>query len=205
MIIETKFSLGDVVWAAQTKTTTDTFDCPDCMGAKTWKAVSPAGGEYEFKCPRCSANYGPQHPLSLRYTKFEGYTQRLTIGQVRGAVGGEVREPIEYMCRETGVGSGALWKEDRLFATQAEAQAEADRLAEESNAGGVPWVKKQYDEQLALCDYELGEARSEEARKELRRARYAVDDLVTDMEDAVDLAEAKDAVERFQKRLRSGE
>ena len=53
MIIQTKFSIGDVVYFADTIIETKMHDCPDCLGTRKWKAISPAETEYTFDCPRC--------------------------------------------------------------------------------------------------------------------------------------------------------
>lgn len=195
MIIETKYSIGDVVWLATTRTETKRMPCPDCNGTKKWKATSPAGAEYEFNCPRCSARHGPNHPLTLDYTQFTGSTQRLTVGQVRTSTGDE---GATYMCCETGVGSGSIYYERDLFLTKEEAQAAADAKAAVQNDGAVPWVKKQYDEVLALCDYELTEARSKQARDGLRDLQYKVGYFLDDLEDAVAPSEVKELVKKFR-------
>jgi hypothetical protein len=104
----------------------------------------------------------------------------------------------EYMCRETGVGSGSVYREGRLFATQEEAQVAADELAALSNAGEVPWVKKQYDETLEVCEYQLRDARSEEARKEKSALQWKVHDLLNSIEAAESVAEVVALVEEFR-------
>lgn len=38
MLIETKFSIGDVVYYATTTTETKEHECPDCLGTRKWKA-----------------------------------------------------------------------------------------------------------------------------------------------------------------------
>lgn len=196
MIIETKYSIGDTVWFAYTRTETKRMPCPDCNDTKKWRAYSPAGGNFEFACPRCSARYGPNHPLTLNYTQFVGETQCLTVGEVRATTRAD--EGATYMCRETGIGSGSVYSEDRLFLTKEEAQIAADLLAKQSNDGGVPWIKKQYDEVLALCDYELSEARSKKARDDLHDLEFKVSDLLSDIEFASNKEEVDKLVLAFR-------
>lgn len=67
-----------------------------------------------------------------------------TIGQVRAQItnvvpddmfdnvghyaAGNTTSIIEYMCYETGVGTGRVWKEESLWETEEAAQDECDRL-----------------------------------------------------------------------------
>lgn len=127
-VIETKFSVGDTVWHASTATEKKQHPCPDCLDSREWKAISPAGDEFNFRCPRCSANYVARDELSLAYTASVPAVRKLTIGSVRydsHDTWGEGKSPASYMCEETGVGGGSVYNEDRLFATEAEAQVAA--------------------------------------------------------------------------------
>jgi hypothetical protein len=49
--------------------------------------------------------------------------QQLTVGQVRIQAGYEPE--TRYMCEETGVGSGTVWREENLFLTMIEAELDA--------------------------------------------------------------------------------
>jgi hypothetical protein len=196
--ITTKFSIGDVVYAAEVATERRQRPCPDCLGTRKWKAASPAGEEYEFGCPRCSTGYMSNDALSLDYTVHVPNVQVLTIGQVR-VVNGEDAE-TGYMCRETGVGSGQVWREDVLFATREEATAAAEVTAKARDLS-VSWVKKLFDKTLGICDYQLSNA----AKKAADDARYAFDArvqmLFEDLRDAQDNAEVLDAIDRYRTRV----
>lgn len=172
-VIETKYSIGDVVFFATTQTERRQHPCPDCLGTKKWKATSPAGGEYEFDCPRCRSGYHADHDLSLDYTIFAPVTSRLTIGSVRT----DSADKNSYMCRETGVGSGSVYDEARLFSTETEAHAAAQALADAANAGDVSWVADQYNKTLEVCDYQLNDGREHLERERARRLEWRVGDL----------------------------
>lgn len=197
MIIETKFSIGDVVYFATTTTERKTHECPDCLGTRKWKAISPAGTEYTFDCPRCTSSYQSEHRLSLNYTQFTPATRKLTIGSVKTNNEGSVNEN-EYMCLETGVGSGSVYDEVRLFATEEEAMVVAKLLADEANSGGVSWVKEQYDRTLEIKDYQLADGRDHLEKKDLLSLQYKFRDLLHDIENCNNLDEVKNVVEEAQ-------
>lgn len=194
MIIETKFSIGDVVYFATTTTEVKQHDCPDCLGTRKWKAVSPAGLEYEFPCPRCTGHYRSERRLTLQYTQFAPAVRPLTIGSVQANTYAD--DGNRYMAQETGVGSGSLYYERDLFATEAEALQAATLKAAEANAGGVPWVKQQYDATLEVCDYQLADGRAHLEKKDLTVLCWRFDDLLNDLEACESMAELKELIER---------
>lgn len=154
--IETKFSIGDLVYKAWTTTVSKQHPCPDCNGSRKWKAVSPAGGEYEFTCPRCTTRFQSDRDLSLTYSEFAPSVHKLTIGSVRTDTSSTDR-PVEYMCRETGIGSGTIHSEADLFPTEEEAMRAAEMKAKLQNTT-TEWVVKQYDKSIELSDYQLENA-----------------------------------------------
>jgi hypothetical protein len=193
-VIETKFSIGDVVYFASTKTERKQHPCPDCLGTKKWKAISPAGSEYQFDCPRCSASYRADHDLSLDYTIFAPTARRLTIGSVRtDSAGG-----TQYMCLETGVGSGSLFDEDRLFSAEDEALKHAQALADNANNGGVPWVAEQYNKTLEVNDYQLSDGREHLEATRARRLSYKLGELQDDISSCQSMDDVKRLVESFK-------
>ena len=150
--LKTKFSIGETVHFAGTHTVQKRHSCPDCMGSRKWLAESPAGGKYEFSCPRCSERYLAEQSLSLAYSQFDPYSRQLTIGSVRVDTADD--RPIAYMCVETLAGSGSIYREDDLFASEDEAMKAAKIKADLQNAE-TPWVVKQFDKALSLSDYQL--------------------------------------------------
>lgn len=169
--IETKFSIGDVVYKAWTTTVSKQHPCPDCKGSRKWKAVSPAGGEYEFPCPRCAARFMSNRDLSLDYSEFAPSVHKLTIGSVRVDTSSQDR-PVEYMCRETGIGSGTIHDQADLFPTEEEAMRAAELKAKAQNST-TEWVVKQYDKSLSLSDYEIENAALKSAKDQ--KIRHSVD------------------------------
>ena len=158
-VIETKYGIGDKVWFANLTTQTFEHPCPDCLGSKTWVAESPAGAKFEVPCPRCSTSYQANHKLSLRYSKFVPSVSQLTIGSIRANTEiGAHDSGNSYMCNETGVGSGQVYREDNLFETREQATLSAQAQADIKNADQTGWVAQQYDETATFCDYELRDA-----------------------------------------------
>lgn len=194
-IIETKFSIGDVVYRAGITTVTKKHPCPDCGGTKTWKAVSPAGGEYEFACPRCTSNFMHNDDLSLSYSCYEPSISRLTIGSIRVDTSSDRRN--EYMCVETGIGSGSIYAEGDLFHTEEEATTVAKLKAADADKS-VEWVAKRFNRTLQLSDYQLTNA-EREANKALHSKRMSmIRGFFDNLEWSDDVDAMRKAVEEFR-------
>ncbi len=139
MKIETKYSINDRVWKITTRPKKTWIPCPSCGGT----------GKVELKdgihaCPTCYGNKGKHEYGS---TQWETCAEQITIGLVRASVKnikktgmfdnigeyaeGENTYSVEYMCYETGIGSGTIHYEGTLWPTPEEAQAECDRLNSE--------------------------------------------------------------------------
>ena len=134
MQINTKFDLGQQVYNILLKKTEVWITCTACNARGQ---ICLADGE-KIACPKC---YGRKGQTDYRDDKWhcEG---PLTVGQVRveitnspGMHGGErfdnykAQEGREesYMCVETGVGSGAIYYTDTLYASAEEAIAECEK------------------------------------------------------------------------------
>lgn len=192
-IIETKYDIGDKVWFASTTTERRQHPCPDCKGTKQWKATSPAGEEYDFACPRCSASYNGKHEMSLTYSAYTTSVRQLTIGSIRhDTYKGGCSPGTEYMCVETGVGGGNVYKESQLFDTKEGAETAAALMAAEQN-NTVEWVVKAYNQSLEVSDYQLSNAGlkiAERVQSEARSLLWNLNDLFGQINEADD----KDAI-----------
>lgn len=192
MIIETKYSIGDKVWFASTTTERRQHPCPDCKGTKQWKATSPAGEEYDFACPRCSASYNGKHEMSLTYSAYTTSVRQLTIGSIRHDTYDGWDNGTRYMCDETGVGGGSVYNESDLFPTKEEAEAVATLKAAKQNET-VEYVVKAYNQSLEVSDYQLSNAGlkiAERAQSEARSLLWNLNDLFS----LIDEADDKDAI-----------
>jgi hypothetical protein len=140
MKLTTQLDLGQKVWDIENKSSFSWEQCPTCEG--TYK-VRIKGKEY--KCPNQDCFNGRIKEQSDPQWKIAG---TLTIGlircEVRDSPGMETElnasnyqpqkgRQEEYMCVETGIGSGSIHKLGKhIFASEEEAQAECDRLNSES-------------------------------------------------------------------------
>lgn len=151
--INTKYSVGDKVYLADTHGKVEKAPCPDCLGAKKWDLVSPAGVEYKIDCPRCSGQYQSEKAHSLDFTNYVPYVTKLTIGSVRVDTNDD--NSITYMCVETGVGGGRVYNENQLFETEEEALVEATAKAAGRNLEPKAFTTMRRDWVFKLCDFQL--------------------------------------------------
>ena len=132
-----KFKIGQVVYLATTDRTIKKLACPDCLGSKVWIAKSPAGLEVELPCPRCQRGYfsSDTNMPSLDYPVVVPVVRALTIGSITAKTHPyNDREAVEYMCCETGIGSGSIYYEWRLHETAEAAKAASEFLASEAQS-----------------------------------------------------------------------
>jgi hypothetical protein len=190
--ITTKYGVGDVVWHAGQTTTQQSHPCPDCLGSREWIATSPAGGKFPVSCPRCSTSYQANHKLSIKYAQWTPTTNRRTIGSVRADTYSD--RGAEYMCHETGVGSGSIYYEKDLFETQEAALAAALARCAVSNADQTGWVAKQFEGTAEFCDYQLKDAAIGAVESQVRELGIRIRCLLEDIEDAETIGEVRDAV-----------
>lgn len=186
--IKTKWAVGDVVYAASTDRKTEKLPCPDCKGSRKWKAVSPAGAEHEFNCPRCSTSYMSNNDLRLAYNVATPRVRKLTIGSIEYrsvGIGGGPPE-TRYMCKETGIGSGSVYGDDDLFATEERALARAVTLAHQQDESNIK-NDKYWHGRLEISDYQLGDAQAEAAKRDLRRFSDKVREAAYEISSAIDM------------------
>lgn len=201
-IIETKYSVGDIVFYAGTDTTRKQHPCPDCKGEGKWKALSPAGSEFTFSCPRCAARYNGMCDMNLTYTAHVPTVRRLTIGSVQyNTHAGSFDHGARYMCVETGVGGGSVYNEDRLFATEEAALSSAEAMAAVANRE-TEWVATLYNKTLEISDYQLESAALKLAKDEESRAHsliWNIGYLFDQIEEAEDKYAIVEAVDWYKK------
>ncbi|MEJ5019271.1 hypothetical protein WH297_05900 [Ochrobactrum vermis] len=200
MKIESKYSIGDKVYRGSTVANKKQRPCPDCLGTRKWKATSPAGTDYEFSCPRCGSSYRGNHEMSLDYSLFEPSITKLTIGSVQfNSAEGAHDHGFRYMCVETGVGSGSVYKENDLHLSEADAIAAAQLIANDQNQT-VDWVVKQFNKTLEISDYQLGSAALKLASDKAHASRsmlYRLQDLFEQIKEAGDKAEILEAISDY--------
>jgi protein-arginine kinase activator protein McsA len=124
MEINTKLSLNQEVWAVSTKRAESWKTCETCDG----KGVVTVK-EKSFGCPECYARGGEKVYSDKQQYYIYGHG---IIGNVLAEFYSEKYEnddEIKYMLDITGVGSGTLWSEDKLF----ESEKDAEKYCAEMN------------------------------------------------------------------------
>lgn len=198
--LTTKFDMGQTVWHAHTATETRQHTCPDCLGTKSWHCISPAGGEFSVACPRCSASYRSDDALRLEYSVYAPRATRLTIGKITAstATGDDWDAGTKYMCVETGIGGGSLYREDVLFETEEQAMAAAKEMAHATNQNPDFWVAKQYDKTVKYCDYELKDAKITAADHRRIASEVRIGMMLENLSEAESLDDVRREIERFR-------
>lgn len=112
MIITSKYNIGDTVLAGHVESTSYWETCPECDG-KGYHKVE--GKDLTIRCKVCNTGESWQSSGKILRRTWAPLILTLTIGQVRGkATVGKIDE-IEYMCEETGIGNGKIWREEILY------------------------------------------------------------------------------------------
>ena len=132
MKIETRFDLGQAVWRVKKFPKHMTIPCPGCEG----RGDSPLADGTTHWCPKC---YGCKTRVKVAPADWR-VDGPVTIGNVRVSLfeaksDDEHEDERWYMCHETGIGSGTLWREPDLYATREGAEAEADKRKKQPGGG----------------------------------------------------------------------
>ena len=122
-----KFGIGNRVYAATTDLRAQPQVCPDCLGTFRWSITTPAGESFQVNCGTCT------YERVIPQVQYVPTTRLLTVGSVRVDTADRDGRPVSYMMKETGVGSGSIWYEENLFASEEEATARAQVLAAKQN------------------------------------------------------------------------
>ena len=127
MEFKTKFDIGQEVYTITLTEKQHYIQCHACKGDGHIKI-----NEETFVCPKCS--------FTIKGKVWDS-SYKTWVTDVSGVIGlvqaefstARDNEPAlkhQYMIDSTGIGSGTVWKENRLFLTEEEAQKECDRLNE---------------------------------------------------------------------------
>lgn len=186
-----KYGIGDRVYRYFVIHDKVPLVCPDCGDKREVRVVFPDGRELKAGCPRCtdtSYHLGQRLPALLKPV-FRLEIQALTIGSVKIDTSGHYGEPISYMCNETGVGSGTVYDEGRLFKTPEEA-ADAGALdvkrQQEALDAHPDTIKVQSIGRLNITD-----ALIEDHRRQVWSSWYHTNNIVSSVETIIEEAEHK--------------
>lgn len=154
-----RYRIGQTVFGIGTRDAIEELPCPDCLGSGKWMVRSPAGYESTAQCPRCDGR--GKRGLRSR----SAFVQKLTVGSIQTTTTpSEYDPPVRYMCEETGVGSGQIWYESKLYLTEAEAlplaeaEAAAERARLEEGQQGEERAEIRYLNKYQMMTAEVKEA-----------------------------------------------
>lgn len=163
-----KFAMGQSVFRATHDEAVDKLPCPDCLDTNKWSVTTPAGKTYEVECQRCR---GRTDLPSLQFVKYVPRVRRLTIGKIDISThpySGDSH--VRYMCHETGIGSGSVYNEKDILATE-DAAMEAAALecgAKNAKVQSTP----EHSERVQLSSLELEVAFFKSARSAIWTCWY---------------------------------
>lgn len=172
-IFESKYDIGDVVFFPNTEVEIVELPCQDCNGKKKWKVVTPAGTEFEIPCQRCSSSSG-RKPSSLFVRTHKPVVRKLTIGKIRYRDSYE--EGFEYMCNETGITSGSLYRESLLFRSEEEAMEVAKINAAQSNISMRSNPSYNKDWEFSVYRWEVAE--NEHLRRKVSNLNWKIEEIL---------------------------
>lgn len=124
---------GDLVWLPMIETKTEQHPCPDCNDTKIWRCEAPSGLVGEISCPRCVPGFriSSVNIPTLNFQRAVPRVRSLTIGSVK--IDTAAQDAVCYMCLETGIGSGSVYREELLFPDEVSAMAHAYQMANEKS------------------------------------------------------------------------
>ena len=116
-----KFKVGQKVYAVSNRSDTKQKHV-ECDVCNSTGYVKVEGREENFVCPVCygrteTEHYGYKYVISY----YEATIGKVEIQEYAPKYRHRHKSEIRYMLEETGVGSGTVWREERLFATEEEA------------------------------------------------------------------------------------
>ena len=117
--MESKYNLNDRIFTISNYRRTEQVQCPDCEG----KGFLISQVNREVGCPGC---YGRTTVTAVVCDGWNVSDKVITVGRICMTIRNDDREE-EYMCYETGIGSGTSYRIRNIFPTEEEAQAECDR------------------------------------------------------------------------------
>lgn len=197
-----KYVIGDKVWCDNINRQAFKHECPDCKGTGHWSCTTPGGFTFTLPCQRCTQHaYLSDQRLRLDYYRWVPIVTLLTIGSVRTDTAAREGERVSYMCRETGVGSGNIYYEGRLFNTQEEAEVHGRIMAYIENFASCtnpPDAMANWPYSLSGIDQALrkaADADTWDAAYGHQRLRRALEEWTNDEANPWTLEDLKQAIE----------
>lgn len=157
-MIVPKYDVGDRPWVGDWDVVEERVTCPDCLGEREVAVTTPAGEVFKAPCRHCYHGWESRGYLVVR--RYAPKVWRGTVGSVRIDTNDD--NPVSYMLEETGVGSGTIHYEKRLFDD-----------VEDARAYGAAEAAKQEAHIASQNAKRLKEMRASEMRYEERWRRHS--------------------------------
>lgn len=187
-----KYRIGQTVYYPTVECVAEDQACPDCLGTKKWKVVTPAGLELECPCHRCARPYYQnQLPKLIKSTPIakEFYITDIEV-RTKSNYGDD--EKVRYYS------NGSSLPEGRVHATAEEAMELAKKQAGKEEEKRAPETAKL----TADATLTFNDARVAAAEESEQKLRYAVDNFINDICTAFSIYYDHDAkVREFLKRI----
>lgn len=121
-MLQAKFKVGQKVYGVSNRSNLRQIHVK-CDVCESTGKVKVNGKDEEYTCPVCQGrieikHYGYIYVISY----FNAKIGRVQITEYDEKYKKDNKSEVTYMLDKTGVGSGQIWHEDRLFATEKEAQ-----------------------------------------------------------------------------------
>lgn len=120
-MLQAKYKLGQKVYAVSSKSNSRQIHV-NCDVCNSTGKVKVEGRDEEYKCPVCYGRTKTEH-FGYKYviSYYEATIGKVEIQEYDPKYSDQYKSEVRYMLEETGIGSGSLWKEDRLFTTEKDA------------------------------------------------------------------------------------
>jgi hypothetical protein len=187
-------SLNDIVYNGATYGSEQALtDCPDCKKTGKWTCEAPSGYVVMLDCPRCKGRG------DLKQYAYVPSVTRLTIGSVETVIRDGFSE-TKYMCFETGVGSGTVYKDETLFLTEEAALIYAITLANTANqALDEHSPKRRFEREIS--SYSIEAAIKAQFGRDAREAIDKYCRLIRSVQEFYDNAFTEEQIEALQNRI----
>lgn len=199
-----RFKVGDTIWYADIERVRKQHPCPDCLGSKVWRAVTPAGSEIEFPCLRCSPGFNRNDEIpSLEYSEFVARPVPMTIASIEVRTGtfahDDWRSNITYFNQDGCCGTTIA--EHRAFASEEDAMISARLKAAEANEPVISAAKLKA---ARMSSFTYRDAGMEKARRDVWNAWYAPRCLLDQITSLIDdkVLTPREKVEGFEEAYR---
>ena len=122
MELTTKFNLGQTVYPINCYSEKIIETCAVCNGSKNITLVD----DESYRCPKCYGNGNlTSYGANIYHVGEATMIGKVDVEKYFKPNKGDDR--IKYMLYSTGIGSGTLWDEKDIFATEEDASAECEK------------------------------------------------------------------------------